>query len=102
MEGRTSLCLVALVFAITSSGCVSTGSKADVMPIGPASTSMTKMTEEHTKVIKKDDGPKRKPQAATEIASGKFMEAEADSDAGKKNPEAQAQLRHKAHKAYQA
>jgi tetratricopeptide (TPR) repeat protein len=102
MEGRTSLCLFALAFAITSSGCVSTGANKDILPIGPASTAMTKMTDDPARVTKKEDGPKRKAQPATEIASGKFMEAEADTDAVKKNPEAQAQLRDNARKAYQA
>jgi len=60
------------------------------------------MAEVPTKVTKKEDGPKRPAQAKTEIAFGQMKESDAESEAAKKNPEAQAHLRDDARLAYQA
>ena len=90
MDGRTSTWFLAVSLAMGSAGCVTTQSQ----------TTTAFPTE--TSVAKKDDGPKRPAQARTEIEFGKLKEAEADSDLGKQNPDAQARARDDARKAYQA
>lgn len=98
MDGRTSLWLLALPLATLLSGCITTGSQKNAS----SSTNTTvARTDDAPRVVKKNDGPKRNPHPNTEIAFGKLKEAEADSDAAKSQPEAQARLRDDARKAYQ-
>lgn len=91
MDGRTSLWLLTLPLATLLSGCLTTGSQ---------NNTGTRI-EETPKIVRKEDGPKRNPHVSTEIAFGKLKEAEADSEAAKSQPEAQARLRDDARKAYQ-
>jgi tetratricopeptide (TPR) repeat protein len=97
MDGRTSVWLLAVSLALGGAGCVTPQNQAKT--ISPAG--MTPAVEE-APVVKKDDGPKHPAQARTEIEFGKFKEAEADSEFGKKDPAAQAAARDQARKAYQA
>ncbi len=97
MDGRTSAWLLTVPLTLLCTGCL-TG------PQKTASTSggvMSPPVAEAPKITK-NDGPKRNPLPSTEIAFGKLKEAEADSEAAKKQPEMQAGLRDDARKAYQA
>jgi tetratricopeptide (TPR) repeat protein len=95
MDGRTSVWLLSVSLALSSAGCVTTQSQ-DVAR--PDNLSSTKNTAESSP---RNDGPKRFAQPSTEIKIGQMKEAEADSESGKKNPEAQARLRDEARMAYQ-
>ena len=90
MDGRISIWFIAVSFAVGSAGCVTTRNET---PSGVPG---------EVPVSKKDDGTKRPAQARTEIEFGKLKEADADSELGTKNPDAQARARDDARKAYQA
>jgi len=98
MDSRKSLWLLSLPFALICTGCVTTNQAKNP---GPGAANIARV-EEPPKVVKKDEGPKRNPKPSTEIAIGRMKEMEADTDAVKKNPEAQARLRDDARQAYQA
>lgn len=100
MNGRTSVGLLSIALSLGCAGCFTTqGDKA--VSNTPGAPPAAPNVEEAPRVAKKDDGPKRLPKPATEIATGKLMESEADSEANKSNAERQAQLRDKARQAYQ-
>jgi tetratricopeptide (TPR) repeat protein len=96
MKGRISCGLLSLAISLGASGCVTTQKTADV-PAGvfKADEAMP------AKKASAPAGPKKSPQAATEIAFGRFKETTADSEAGKGNAEVQARLRDEARNAYQ-
>ncbi|MBI3821097.1 MAG: tetratricopeptide repeat protein [Planctomycetes bacterium] len=98
MEGRASAWLLTLPFALACAGCVNTQTQKTVAP--GVSTGITHL-DDTPRVVKKEVGPKRNPLPGTEIAYGQMKESEADSEAGKQNPEAQRRLRDEARKAYQ-
>lgn len=100
MDGRISVGLVSFALALTCAGCVTTQSK-DASRI-PQSTNLVGMGDTTASMTKKPDGPKRAAQPKTEIAYGVMKETSAESDAAKKNPDAQARLRDEARLAYQA
>jgi len=97
MDGRTSAWLLTVPVTMLCAGCVTTQAQKNVAT--PVTTTTTRVDDAPT--VKKDEGPKRKPLPATEIAFGKMKEGEADSDAAKQQPEAQARLRDEARQAYQ-
>ncbi len=98
MDGRISLWLLTLPLATLLTGCITTSTQKNAgTPTNPAVARL----DEAPRPTKKIDGPKRNPQPSTEIAFGKLKEAEADSEAAKSQPEAQARLRDEARKAYQ-
>lgn len=98
MNGRTAVGLLTIALTWGCAGCITTqNQKTDAMNI--SAPSIAKLDE--TPRVKKDSSVKRNPQARTEIAFGKLREADADSEAAKSNPEAQARLRDEARKAYQ-
>lgn len=102
MDSRMSICLFTAALLFSTNGCLLPGSKKDVSAMGTASTTnMTNMIAESPKVKKAEPGPKRNPLPKTEIAFGELKEAEADSDAAKREPEIQARLRDEARQAYQ-
>jgi tetratricopeptide (TPR) repeat protein len=98
MNGRTSFGLLAFSILLGSSGCVTTQTQTPSEITTPAGLNKS---EEQPIPTRKADGPKRTPKAATELAFGKFKENEAESEAGKANPEMQARLRDEARRAYQ-
>ena len=93
MEGRTSLALLTFALTLGCSGCVTTQ--------GPKSPDNAAVKIDETPVITKNDGPRRNPQAKTEIAFGKLKETDAESESAKSDPELQARLRDEARRAYQ-
>ena len=97
MDSRMSLWLLSLPFALFCTGCINTQKNMTT----PGSSGITRM-DDMPKVVKKDDGPKRNPKPSTEVAIGRMKEMEADTDALKKSPEAQARMRDEARQAYQA
>ena len=100
MDGRTSSWLLTVPLALLCGGCITTQSPStNVTP--PGNKTNATRPDDGPKVVKKEDGPKRNPQPATMVGLGKLKETDADSDAGKKNPETQAQLRDEARQAYQ-
>jgi tetratricopeptide (TPR) repeat protein len=96
MDGRISAWLM-IPLTMLGAGCVTTQTQKNVTP--PGNSNLTRIDD--TPRPKKDDAPKRNPQPSTEIAFGKMKEGEADSEAAKTNPEAQARLRDEARQAYQ-
>jgi tetratricopeptide (TPR) repeat protein len=100
MDRRISFGTFSFALALTCAGCMTTTGK-DASPVGAQSTNMTKLAD-ISKAARRDDGPKRAAQPATEIAFGQMKEQDAESEAAKKNPEAQAHLRDDARQAYQA
>jgi tetratricopeptide (TPR) repeat protein len=101
MVSRISVSLFSFAFALSCAGCVNTQTQ-DASPVGAKSTNMTKLTNSTPSIPRREDGVKRAAQPKTEIAFGQMKENDADSDAAKKNPEAQAHLRDEARQAYQA
>jgi tetratricopeptide (TPR) repeat protein len=93
MDGRISVALLSFALTMGCAGCVTTQSQK------PADNGPIKTDE--TPVITKNDGPKRNPQAKTEIAFGKLKEMDAESDMAKSDPELQARLRDEARRAFQ-
>lgn len=103
MHGRTSLGLLSIALSLGCAGCITTQndkSASTNTPVPPVPT-VAKSAEPAPTPTKKEDGPRRQPKPATEIATAKLMEAEADGEAAKAHPERQAQLRDQARKAYQ-
>lgn len=94
MDGRTAAWLLLLPITMLSSGCWTTQKSI----VGPAAGNRI---EETPVRAAKNDGPRRNPLPATEIAFGKMKEGEADSAALKQHPETRALLRDEARKAYQ-
>ena len=101
MDGRMSIGFFSLALLLSASGCITWNNKKDVSPIGTASTSNFAPPGDALKAKKAELGPKRNPLPRTEIAFGELKEADADSDAAKSNPEAQARVRDEARQAYQ-
>lgn len=102
MDGRTSAWVLTFPLALFCAGCVTPQAQKTVTPAPTTTTTVTPRLDDSPPVaVKKDLGPKRNPLPTTEIAFGNMKEAEADSEAGKQNPEAQARLRDEARKAYQ-
>ena len=102
MDGRISAALLLFIAPLVCVGCVTTQSQTAVEKPNTTTTSETVVKMDDTpKVVKKADGPKRNPMPSTEIALGKIKETEADTEAAKKYPEIQSQLRDDARKAYQ-
>lgn len=101
MDRRISGSLTMILFALSFSGCVTTQTAKDIANPNGMGAHLTKF-EESPRPIAREDGPKRTPQAKTEVAFGKVKEQEADSEMARKNPEAQARLREEARRAYQA
>ncbi len=99
MNGRTSVGLLSIALSLGCAGCFTTQNEKSVIT-SPSGNAGGKI-DEAPQVTKRDDGPKRKPQASTEIAFGRLKEAEADAEAAKAHPEMQARLREEARKAYQ-
>jgi len=97
MHGRIFLCFFALPLTLVGAGCINSQQKT-VTTSGPTGSVLI---EETPRTAKKADGPKKHGSPAAEIAFGEMKEGEADSPAGKANPEAQAQLRDEARRAYQ-
>src|SRR5262249_55129252 len=98
MDSRTSAWLLTVPLTMLCAGCLTTQAQKTVATAaGPTATTRA----DDVPKVKKDEGPKRKPLPDTEIAYGKIKEGEADSDAAKQNPEAQARLRDEARQAYQ-
>jgi tetratricopeptide (TPR) repeat protein len=98
MDSRTSAWLLTVPLTMLCAGCLTTqAQKTVVTAAGPTATTRA----DDLPKVKKDEGPKRKPLPDTEIAYGKMKEGEADCDAAKQNPEAQARLRDEARQAYQ-
>jgi tetratricopeptide (TPR) repeat protein len=91
MDGRISRWFLTLPLTFLC-GCITTQTTSVAPPNG---------LPEGTKVTKKDDQPKRSPQASTMIGLGTLKEADADADNVKDNPEMQAKLRDEARQAYQ-
>lgn len=100
MNGRISVGLLTFALTLGCGGCVTTQGEKSVASNAGVPSANAKL-DEVAALTKKTDGPKRTPKASTEIASGKLMEAEADADGNKPNPETQARLRDQARKAYQ-
>lgn len=101
MDGRISACLLTIPFTMLCAGCIASQTPKAVAPAPTTQAPATQAPIERSVKVKKDDGPKRNPLPSTEVAFGELKEGEADSDAGKKNPEAQARLRDEARQAYQ-
>lgn len=102
MDGRMSIAFFTAALLFSSNGCLWPNGKKDISTIGSASsTNITQMSGDAPVVKKAEPGPKRNPQPKTEIAFGELKEVEADSEAGKKEPEIQARLRDEARLAYQ-
>src|SRR5713101_1130722 len=97
MDGRTSAWLLTVPLTMLCAGCWTTQAQKNVAT--PVSTTIA--CADDIPKTKKDEGPKRKPLPATEIAFGEMKEGEADCDAAKQHPEAQARLRDEARQAYQ-
>ncbi len=91
MDGRTSVVLLTFALTLGCAGCVTTQNQK--------TSEGGLVNKDETPVITKNDGPKRQPQAKTEIAFGKLKETDAES--AKNNPELQARLRDEARRAYQ-
>ena len=101
MDGRTSTSwLLTVPLALLCGGCITTQTP-NTNATQPASKTAATRTDDGPKITKREDGPKRNPQPATMIGLGKLKEADADSEAGKKNPEMQAHLRDEARQSYQ-
>jgi tetratricopeptide (TPR) repeat protein len=97
MDGRTSAWLLTIPLTMLCTGCLTPQApKTAAIPAGANITRLDDMPKP-----KANDGPKRNPMPATEIAYGKMKEAEADSEPLKKSPEAQSAFRDEARKAYQ-
>ena len=102
MNGRTSAALLTMAMTLGCVGCITTQSQKTITPgsDGASQTNHVK-PEEMPRNAKAETGPKRNPQARTEVAFGKLKENEADSEAAKSQPEAQARMRDEARRAYQ-
>jgi tetratricopeptide (TPR) repeat protein len=98
MDRRISFGLFSVALALTCAGCITTQNK-DASSLGTPSADGSEVP---ANLVRKGGGPKRIAQPKTEIAYGQMKETEAESDAAKNNPEAQARLRDEARKAYQA
>ena len=97
MDGRKTVWLLTLSLTTLCAGCITTQAQKTTSNPGIPQTPVV----EETPRVKRDDGPKRNPKAATEVAFAKMKEAEADADAAKQKPEAQAVVRDESRKAYQ-
>ena len=101
MDGRISAALFLFTMPLVCAGCVTTQTPTNVANPATSTSSESTKVDEMPKVVKKADGPKRDPLPATEIAFGLIREQDADTEAAKANPEAQARMRDEARKAYQ-
>lgn len=105
MDGRISFWLAAVALALGCAGCIPTQGSRQVVAENPeraptqvANAGNNSVTPPPQNI---DHAPKRAAKPATEISYGLLRDGEADSDAAKKNPEVQAELRDKARQAYQ-
>jgi tetratricopeptide (TPR) repeat protein len=104
MNGRFSVGLLTFAVTLGCAGCITTQDQKSVVSnttVDAPSKGPDPKPGEVPIVEKKSDEQKRSSAMKIELAYGKMKEAEADSEAGKRNPEIQSRLRDEARKAYQ-